>query len=292
MTRRYEESELILHPDGSVFHLHMKPGELGDHVLLVGDPGRVNMIAEFFDQRLSQASNREFFSITGMVKHTKITAISTGIGADNMDIVLNELDALVNIDFDTRLEKKDRQSLNLIRIGTSGAVHESIEPGSTVVSQYGIGFDGLLNFYRDRDQYCDLALENQFMQHTHWPKKLAHPYAVKGSETLMNLIGAPHFKGITLTANGFYAPQGRELRGMLAHPDLFASLPTFSYEGIPASNFEMECSALYGLSRILGHQSITVCLIIANRAAKTFLGDYQSRMKLLIEQTINALVNE
>ncbi len=287
MGRFFEPSELIINPDGSIFHLHIKPNELGDYVILVGDPKRVDLVSSFFDTKLHKSSNREFYSITGYVNKTKITALSTGIGTDNIDIVLNELDALANIDFKTRQRLPDKRSLKLIRIGTSGAIQSHIEPGNYVVSKRVIGFDGLLNFYKDRNSVCNRNLESQFVDYSHWPESLAHPYCVDADDRLLNHFGRDFIHGITISANGFYAPQGRELGAEIAFPELFKNLHMFKFGNEEISNFEMECSALYGLSRILGHQALTVCAIIANRSKKTYLGDYTSVMSNLIQEVFD-----
>lgn len=289
MDRRYEESELIINPDGSVFHLHMKPEDVGEYVFLAGDPGRIRLIASHFDKKLSEASNREFFSITGMVGSKKVTALSTGIGTDNIDIVLGELDALVNIDFSTRREKAQKTRLKLIRIGTSGAIQEDIVPGSSVISRYVIGFDGLLNFYQGLDGINLKGLQQSFMEHTNWPSQLAEPYCLAADPELLEQFGGGHLHGTTISAPGFYGPQGRELRAGLAWPEVFACLPDFRYKDQRITNFEMECSALYGLSQLLGHQALTVCSIIANRRVKQYVGDYQSLMKTLVAEILNRL---
>lgn len=292
MKRVYEESELIINENGSIFHLHIKPDELGDYILLVGDPGRVALIAGFFEETLHKSSNREFFGITGRIGKKTITALSTGIGTDNIDIVLNELDALVNIDFKTRAPLNQKRKLKLIRIGTSGAIQPDIAPGSIVASKYVIGFDGLMNFYRDGNSFCKGDLVERFLKHTDWPEAFAYPYCVDADKDLLGHFARNYLQGITISANGFYAPQGRELRAPLAYPQLYARLPGFSHNNFQITNFEMECSALYGLSRLLGHKALTVCLIIANRANKTFLGDYQRSMTKLIEEIISGIINE
>jgi len=289
MSRIFESSELIINPDGSVFHLHIKPGELGKYVLLVGDPGRVDLISSFFDKELHSARNREFYSVTGTYKGGTVTALSTGIGTDNIDIVLNELDALVNIDFETRQRKSRTISLNLIRIGTSGAIQEDIEPGSYVVSKSVIGFDGLLNFYKNRNDVSNLNLEKDFKKHSVWPDILASPYCVDVNNELYSIFKNTFIPGITISANGFYAPQGRELRADIAFPEMFNQLHKFKYNSERITNFEMECSALYGLSKILGHKALTVCAIIANRSKKTYLGDYSLAITNLIKTVLSGI---
>ena len=289
MSRIFESSELILNPDGSAFHLHIKPGELGKYVLLVGDPGRVDLISSFFDDKLHSSSNREFYSVTGTYSGIKITALSTGIGTDNIDIVLNELDALVNIDFNTRQRKDQTESLNLIRIGTSGAIQDDIEPGSFVVSKAVIGFDGVLNFYKLRNDVCNLNLEKEFRKHSTWPEILPAPYCVNVDTELYDIFKREFISGITISANGFYAPQGRELRAEIAFPDMFNNFHKFRFNSDRITNFEMECSALYGLSRIFGHRALTVCAIIANRSKKTYLGDYSAAISKLIKTVLSGI---
>jgi len=291
MTKIFEPSELIINPDNSVFHLHLKPNEIADDIILVGDPQRVNLIASFFQKQIYNASNREFYAITGLFNDKLITVVSTGIGTDNIDIVINELDALANIDFSTRQTKKQKRKLRFIRIGTSGAIQPDIKPGSIVASQFVIGFDGLLNFYKNRNQVCDTALEESFIKQSSWPEVFPAPYCLQADQSLMKSAGNDYVKGITLSANGFYGPQGRELRAELAYPDFFNKLPDVNYNNFRITNFEMECSALYGLSKILGHKALTVCLIIANRSVKTFIGDYSKKMKDLIHDILNSISN-
>lgn len=291
MNKVFESSELIINPDNSVFHLHLKPHEIADDIILVGDPQRVNLIASFFQEKKYKASNREFYAITGKFNDKAITVVSTGIGTDNIDIVLNELDALANIDFSTRQTKKEHRKLRFIRVGTSGAIQPDLKPGSIVASQYVIGFDGLLNFYKKRNQVCQTDLENSFIKQTSWPEVFPAPYCVQADQFLMNRTGKDYVKGITISANGFYGPQGRELRAELAYPDLFVKLPSVSFEEFRITNFEMECSALYGLSKILGHKALTVCLIIANRSLKTYIGDYSKLMKSLIKDVLISISN-
>lgn len=292
MNTIFEPSELIINPNGSIFHLHLRPEEIADDFILVGDPQRVDLIASFFTKTYYTASNREFYAKTGAYKGKLITALSTGIGTDNIDIVLNELDALANIDFSTRQVKTQKKNLRLVRIGTSGAIQPDIVPGTIVSSRYVIGFDGLLNFYKSRNEVCEINLETAFAKHSNWPEIFPAPYSLSADDLLFEQIGAAYQPGITISANGFYGPQGRQLRGSLAFPELFQSLASFDYSGFRISNFEMECSALYGLSRILGHQALTVCGIIANRAQKTFLGDYQPLMKKLINEVLTVLSHE
>ncbi len=285
----YQASELIINSDQSIFHLHIKPGELADNIILVGDPERVDLIAGFFSTIETTARNREFYSITGRYKGMRVTALSTGIGTDNIDIVLNELDALVNIDFNTRKNKSQFKKLRLVRIGTSGAIQPNIEPGSVVLSQFAIGFDGLLNFYADRDKVSNSSLEEVFVSQSQWSDRLTSPYCVEVASELESLMPGDYIRGITLSANGFYAPQGRAIRGKLAFPLLIDRMKDIKYDKYRITNFEMECSALYGLSRIFGHDALTVCGIIANRTTKKFIGDYKPLMKTIIETVLNSL---
>ena len=279
-----ESSELIINQDGSVFHLHLKPEQIANLVLLVGDPNRVNLIAEFFSDIESRTTNREFVSVTGHYKNKRITVISTGIGTDNIDIVMNELDALANIDFKTREIKEEKTSLKIIRIGTSGGIQDSLGVNSFVITQKAIGFDGLLNFYANRDEISDEKFEEVFKAHTNWGQKLASPYIVDCSDELFKKIFDEKFTpGITISAPGFYGPQGRVLRLQTATPDLNDRIKSFSYQGNKITNFEMECSAIYGLSALMGHQALTVCLIIANRLSKEVNNAYLPKMKELIK---------
>ncbi len=279
-----KHSELILNNNGSIFHLHLKPEQISDQIILVGDPARVDTIAQFFDKIDFTVQNREFKTITGWFNGKKISVISTGIGTDNIDIVLNELDALVNIDLDKREKKTTHRSLNIVRIGTSGGLQDDLPVNSFVVSEKSIGFDGLLNYYANRDAYCDLEFEKTFTNYTDWSDKLAAPYTVDASPELLRKFNTNTFtKGVTISAPGFYAPQGRELRLALAFPDLNKRIESFRYNKLRITNFEMESSAIYGLSKMLGHQALTVCLIIANRVNLSANENYQSEMKRLIE---------
>ncbi len=291
MNRRYEETELILNPDGSIFHLHLLPEHVADHIILVGDPDRVDMIAGFFSKIACRIRNREFYTISGLFHDRMITVISTGIGTDNIDIVINELDALVNIDLKTRIDLENKRQLKIFRIGTSGAIQKDIAPGSFLASRYALGFDGLLNFYRDRDLVSNHELEEAFTNQTDWDSRLPAPYICECSPHLLE--GFKNFtrQGITISANGFYGPQGRDLRARLAFPELNRRLTNFDYNSLKITNFEMEGSAIYGLSRILGHQALTICLIIANRESKEFLQNYKPAMKKLVELCLNALLN-
>ena len=286
---RIAESELIINGDGSVFHLHLRPEELADNVILVGDPGRVDMIAEYFEEKEFRHSSREFVSVTGKYKGVRITALSTGIGTDNIDIVMNELDALANVDFETREVKPEHRTLNIIRIGTSGAIQPEIPLGAFVFSHISIGCDGLLNWYADREKIALLDIEEAFKQHTGWNRHLPDPYFVKAGEKMSDLFRDCTVPGMTVAASGFYGPQGRVLRLPLAMPDLNQSLEEFRFGEHLITNYEMESSAIYGLSKLLGHHALAVCLLINNRQAGKTYSKGKQGMQLLIEKVLNCL---
>ena len=288
--RRFEESELILNQDGSVFHLHVKPEQLAHKVILVGDPGRVSLVASHFTDIEMEVQSREFHSITGKYQGKRITVASTGIGCDNIDIVVNELDALVNIDFATRTEKAEKTSLEIVRIGTCGGLQEYTPVGTFIVSEKSIGFDGLLNFYAGRNEVCNLALEDAFTKHMHWNPQLCAPYVIEADEELTNRIGGDDMvHGITIACGGFYGPQGRQLRIPLADPDQNAKVESFEYEGMHITNFEMESSALAGLSKLLGHKATTCCMVIANRLIKEAYTGYKSTIDNLIKEVLERI---
>ncbi|MDY5673323.1 MAG: nucleoside phosphorylase [Bacteroidaceae bacterium] len=288
--RRFEESELILNQDGSVFHLHVKPEQLAHKVILVGDPGRVSLVASHFTDIEMEVQSREFHSITGKYQGKRITVASTGIGCDNIDIVVNELDALVNIDFATRIEKAEKTSLEIVRIGTCGGLQEYTPVGTFIVSEKSIGFDGLLNFYAGRNEVCNLALEDAFTKHMHWNPQLCAPYVIEADEELTNRIGGDDMvHGITIACGGFYGPQGRQLRIPLADPDQNAKVESFEYEGMHITNFEMESSALAGLSKLLGHKATTCCMVIANRLIKEANTGYKSTIDNLIKEVLERI---
>ena len=288
--RRFEESELILNQDGSVFHLHVKPEQLAHKVILVGDPGRVSLVASHFTDIEMEVQSREFHSITGKYQGKRITVASTGIGCDNIDIVVNELDALVNIDFATRTEKAEKTSLEIVRIGTCGGLQEYTPVGTFIVSEKSIGFDGLLNFYAGRNEVCNLALEDAFTKHMHWNPQLCAPYVIEADEELTNRIGCDDMvHGITIACGGFYGPQGRQLRIPLADPDQNAKVESFEYEGMHITNFEMESSALAGLSKLLGHKATTCCMVIANRLIKEANTGYKSTIDNLIKEVLERI---
>ncbi|HKI87612.1 MAG TPA: nucleoside phosphorylase [Draconibacterium sp.] len=285
-----EQSELILNSDGSIFHLHLKPENISDQIILVGDPARVDTISEHFEQIDFTIQNREFKTVTGWFNRKKLTVVSTGIGTDNIDIVVNELDALVNIDLEKREIKEEHHSLNIIRIGTSGGLQPDLPVNTFVVSKKSIGFDGMLNFYANREDYCDLPFEIAFKQFTKWNNFLPTPYVVNASRFLLSKFKDEEFKhGVTISAPGFYGPQGRKLRLSLAVPELNQQIETFRFDDLKITNFEMESSAIYGLSRMLGHQALTICLIIANRVTLTANENYRDEMKKLITIVLDRL---
>jgi uridine phosphorylase len=287
---KIKSSELIINSDGSVFHLHLRPEHLADTVILVGDPGRVELVASFFEEVECTISNREFVTKTGTYKGKRISAISTGIGTDNIDIVVNELDALVNIDLETRLPKKEHKTLNLIRIGTSGALQGNIPVDSFLLSRRAIGFDGMLNFYADRDQVSDLEFEAEFKKIVDWNEKLASPYVVPAAQCLLDkLDGEGTIQGVTISANGFYGPQGRVLRLQTVDPKLNDKIEEFDFKGEKITNYEMESSAIFGLSGLLGHNSACICAIIANRITKDASQDYKPTVKKLINTVLDRL---
>ncbi|QQS52058.1 MAG: nucleoside phosphorylase [Bacteroidota bacterium] len=284
-------SELLLTSDGSIYHLRLKPHQLAEDIILVGDPDRVEVVASFFDSIEFAQKNREFNTITGFYKGQAISVISTGIGIGNVDIVLNELDALANIDFEKRYVREDKKALNLVRIGTSGALQSDIPIGSYILSNQAIGFDGLMNFLENRNAVCDLEMEEDFLNHFPELRKIVLPYAVDGSSLLLEKLKNPDIhQGITVTAPGFYGSQGRVLRMDLAMPGFNDKLEHYAYRGQKITNYEMETSALYGYSKLLGHEAATICLALANRVGKEVLKEYKNKMMQLIEYTLNGLV--
>ncbi len=284
------KSELIINEDGTIFHLHLKPEDIADNIILVGDQSRVDMVSSFFDKIDLKVQNREFKTHTGYYNGKRITALSTGIGTDNIDIVINELDALCNIDLQTRTIKTEHRSLNLIRIGTSGSLQANIPVDTPVASQKSIGFDGLLNFYEGCHSVSDSQIVDKFIEHTNWHNDLALPYIVECSESLLNKVAGEMLKGFTISAPGFYGPQGRVLRLPLRDKDLNSKISSFEYDNLRINNFEMESSAIYGLSKLLGHEALTVCNIIANRIRKEYSGDYKKSMSKLIKYVLDKLV--
>jgi len=287
---KIKPSELILNPDGSIYHLNLKPEHIADTVIFVGDQNRVPRISKHFDNLEYDLQKREFRTITGTYKGKRITVISTGIGPDNIDIVLNEIDALVNIDLKTRTIKKEQRQLDIIRIGTSGSLQNDIPVDSFVMGKYGLGLDGLLHSY-DADHIFEKEIEDAFIKHTQWNQNKARPYIVKGSDLLAKkLQSAQVFTGFTVTAPGFYGPQGRVLRIPLQDAGLNKKLDSFSFDGVRATNLEMETSAIYGLARLLGHNALSMNAIIANRANGTFSIDPYKAVENLIEYTLGKLV--
>jgi uridine phosphorylase len=282
-------TELIITEEGRIYHLDLKPDEIGQTIILVGDQERVPTISKYFDRIEFKRSKREFVTHTGLINNKRVSVISTGIGCDNVDIVVNELDALVNINFEKKTIKRKHTSLNIIRIGTCGALQNEIPIDTFVLSSFGLGFDGLLSFYKPVYEQEEKALQKAFLQQTPWPNDANIPYFVKGSELLANKIGEGMFNGITATANGFYGPQGRTLRLNTRVPDMNEFLKRFEYKNHKILNFEMETSALYGLSALLGHHSCTVCAVIGNRFTNTFSEDYKKTVAKLVQKVLKRI---
>ena len=282
-------SELIINEDGSVFHLHIFPEDLADIVIMMGDPGRVSTIAEHFDTIELDKQSREFHTITGTCRGKRVTALSHGIGTDNIDIVMTELDALANIDFKTRLPKAEHRRLTLLRIGTCGAAQPDIPLGSYILSHISIGFDGVLNWYKDGEKIFLMDFEDAFVRHMDWPARFARPYFVRSSEKIIERFRDWTVKGMTVSAPGFYGPQGRSVRLELTVPDLIEKLESFSHEGYRVTNIEMESSALAGMAALLGHDAATVCLAIANRHVKESNPDYKPLMAQLLRRALDTL---
>lgn len=292
MSTYFAPSELIINDDGSCFHLHLKPEQLADKVILVGDPGRVDTIAAMMDSVECTVSNREFRTATGMYKGKRITVQATGIGCDNIDIVMNELDTLANIDYATRTEKPQHRTLDIVRIGTCGGLQPFTPLGTYLCSVKSIGFDGLLNFYAGRDEVCDLEFERAFVAHMEWSTKKGAPYVANANQELLQRIMAADEKmvpGVTIACNGFYGPQGRVLRAQLSDPTQNAKVESFEYKGYRITNFEMESSAVAGLAAILGHRAMTVCMVIANRYAKEMNTDYKPLLEGLITRVLDRI---
>lgn len=300
--KHFAESELIINADGSIFHLHLKPEQLADKVILVGDPERVNTVASYFDTVEYELQSREFHTITGLYRGKRITVLSTGIGCDNIDIVMTELDALANIDFSTRMEKEQHRQLTIVRIGTCGGMQPDTPIGTFVASVKSIGFDGLLNYYAGRNNVCDLALEEAFTKHMKWSPVKGAPYVATASPDLIEQIAADDMvRGITIACGGFYGPQGRQIRIPIQDPDQNAKVETFRYT-VPSStpatpqgtelkvcNFEMESSALAGLSALLGHRAMTCCMVIANRYAQEMDTEYKNKIEDLIQLVLERI---
>lgn len=293
MTKKhFAESELIINSDGSVFHLHVKPEQLADKVILVGDPGRVALVASHFDTKECDIESREFHTITGSYKGKRITVISTGIGCDNIDIVMNEVDALANIDFNTREEHATLRQLEVVRIGTCGGLQLNTPAGTFICSEYSIGFDGLLNFYAGRNAVCDLQIERALLNHLGWSGNMCQPapYVVAADKELVERIAKNDMmRGFTVACGGFFGPQGRELRIPLADPHQNEKIESFEYNGMRINNFEMESSALAGLAKLMGHKATTVCMVIANRRAQKADTGYKSHIDDLIKLVLERL---
>ena len=288
--KTFAPSELIINEDGSIFHLHLPPQQIADKIMLVGDPGRVSLVASYFDEKEFEVESREFKTITGTYKGKRLTVLSTGIGCDNIDIVMNELDALANIDFETRTEKDEHRTLTLVRIGTCGGLQPNTPTGTYIASVKSIGFDGLLNFYAGRNEVCDLPLEEAFKAHMNWSPLLAAPYVIDANAELIDRIAANDMvRGITIACGGFFGPQGRELRIPLADPKQNEKVESFVYKGLHITNFEMESSALAGLSALLGHKAMTCCMVIANRLAKEVNANYKNSINGLIELVLDRI---
>lgn len=290
--RYFEESELIINPDGSVFHLHVRPEDLADKVILVGDPGRVELVASHFDTKECNIESREFHTITGTYNGKRIMVTSTGIGCDNIDIVMNEIDALANIDFNTRTEKEKIRQLDIVRIGTCGGLQPYTPVGTFICSEKSIGFDGLLNFYEGRNAVCDLAMERALLNHLGWTGNMCAPapYIIDADSELVERIADKDMvKGVTIACGGFFGPQGRQLRIPLTDPKQNEKIEKFEYNGLKITNFEMESSALAGLARLMGHKATTCCMVIANRVAKEANTGYKNQIDDLIKIVLNRI---
>ncbi len=291
MNKKYiPDSELIINPDGSVFHLHLTPEQLTDKIIVVGDPGRVDMVASHFDTKDFEVSSREFHTIGGTFNGKRIMCLSHGIGCDNIDIVVTELDALANVDFSTRMVKDKFRQLEIVRIGTSGSLQADIPIGSQVIASKAIGFDGVLNFYAGRNEACDLEFEREFCEHVQWNPLWCKPYVIEANDELVNRIGGDSMiHGCTISAVGFYGPQGREVRLPLAEPELNNRIETFCYKNQRITNYEMESSALQGLAKLMGHKAMTVCAIIANRRNNNATPNYKTTIEDLIKTVLSRI---
>lgn len=290
--RYFEESELIINPDGSVFHLHVRPEDLADKVILVGDPGRVELVVSHFDTKECNIESREFHTITGTYNGKRIMVTSTGIGCDNIDIVMNEIDALANIDFNTRTEKEKIRQLDIVRIGTCGGLQPYTPVGTFICSEKSIGFDGLLNFYEGRNAVCDLAMERALLNHLGWTGNMCAPapYIIDADSELVERIADKDMvRGVTIACGGFFGPQGRQLRIPLTDPKQNEKIEKFEYNGLKITNFEMESSALAGLARLMGHKATTCCMVIANRVAKEANTGYKNQIDDLIKIVLNRI---
>ena len=286
-----KNADLLTNKNGSIYHLALQPEQLADTVIIVGDPDRVALISKKFEKVEFRISNREFITHTGVLNGKRLTVLSTGIGTDNIDIVMNELDALVNIDLASRRINKDHKTLSVIRVGTSGSIQADIPVGSFALSSYGLGLDNLLHYYETKSDTLDLRMADAFMKHTSWHDNLSKPYFVKGSDELIRKFETVTIKGITATAPGFYGPQGRVLRLALANPELNEKMRTFRYQDERIINFEMETSALYGLGSLLGHKVVTVCALVANRFTNETCPDHPTVIGELIDLVLERLTN-
>ena len=290
MNNYFPESELIINGDGSIFHLHLKPEQLADKVILVGDPGRVETVASHFETKECEVSSREFHTVTGTYQQKRISCISTGIGCDNIDIVMNELDALANINFETRTENSNHKVLTLVRVGTCGGLQPNTPTGTYVASVKSIGFDGLLNFYSGRDEVSDPDFEHEFKMQVKWNDKIGNPYVATADPELINQIAADDMvRGVTVACGGFFGPQGRRLRLPLMDPELNQKIENFEYKGLKILNFEMESSALAGLSTLMGHRAMTCCMVIANRRAHKADSNYKNSIDGLITRVLDRI---
>lgn len=286
----FPESELIVNADGSIFHLHLLPEHITDNIIVVGDPNRVNLVAAHFDTRDYEVSSREFHTIGGSYHGKPIMCLSHGIGSDNIDIVINELDALANIDLSSRTTKDELRKLNIVRIGTSGALQPDLAVGTPVIATKALGFDGVLNYYAGRNEICDLEFERAFCNYVQWNELWAKPYVADADAALVERIGRDDMvRGVTISAVGFYGPQGRELRLPLAEPELNSRISAFSHNGQRITNYEMESAALQGMARLMGHRAMTVCCIIANRMSKAATPNYKTAVEDLIETVLDRI---
>ena len=290
MKEYFEASELIINPDGSAFHIHIKPADLADKIILVGDPGRVALVASHFDRVEAESSNREFRSVTGSRGGCRMTVLSTGIGCDNIDIVMNELDALANIDFATRRLRPGHRTLEIVRVGTCGGLQPFTPIGTFICSEKSVGIDGLLNYYAGRDAVCDTAFEEAFKAHMQWSDRHCSPYVVNADRGLLEAIGRDDMvRGVTVSAGGFYGPQGRELRVPLADPRQNEKIENFEYKGAKILNYEMESSAVAGFASLLGHRATSVCMVVADRYHKEAGASSKNTMAGLIEKVLERI---
>jgi len=284
-----KQTELITNPDGSVFHLHLLPGDIADHIIIVGDPGRVEMIGQLLDSVRVRKSNREFSTITGSYHDMEITVISSGIGTDNIDIVVNELDALANINLATGIAVEEPRSLTFIRLGTAGGLQPDLAVGSFIATAKAVGFDGVLHFYEGYEWCLDHMLADALATHLEWPDTLAYPYVVEADATLLEEVAAGMNRGITISSPGFYGPQGRRLRLEPFDSELNEHITSFRFKGERITNYEMESSAIYGLSKLLNHKALTICVVIGNRVTGEFLNDYKPAIMSLAQQVLDAI---